>query len=214
MSGVVPIQEGDHETTRLVDLFDRNVRRLADVAGRLERLSNESLDAMPMSTIATVHLGAVVGEVVKNFRDMARARDVALHFSPDLPAVHADPARIEVIFSNLIDNAIKFSDPGKPSRLVEIVNVPGHPQPTVVVRDNGIGIPARRAQHLFREFTRAHTHRAGDLRGEGLGLGLSIVRDSMDACGGTVLLQSTDGGGTAVTLSWPRTRESTTPAAR
>lgn len=211
MLGVVPVREGDYELTHLLDLFDRNVRRLADVASRLERLSHDGLDEPLPGHESTVDLGVLVAAVAEKLRDMAQARDVRVQMDRGLPTLRVDPARTEMIFVSLIANAIKYSDPAKPARLVEVLGVRDEPQPTVIVRDNGVGIPRRRVQHFFREFTRAHAHRDRDLGDHGLGLGLSIVRDSMDAAGGTVLLQSTEGVGTTVTLSWPaRTR----PAAR
>ena len=68
--------------------------------------------------------------------------------------------------------------------------MPDAPVPTVLVLDNGVGISPKRVQHLFRELGRAHGYRDEGLADEGLGLGLSIVRECMDASGGTVRLES------------------------
>jgi signal transduction histidine kinase len=211
MSGVVPIREGDHELTHLLDVFDRNIRGLARVAAELERLSHDGLDSMLTANEHATDLGALVADVAEKLREMALAHDVRVQLDSELPVLRVDPARTEMIFVSLIANAIKYSDPAKPARLVEVLSARGQPQPTVIVRDNGIGMPRQRVQHFFREFARAHAHRDRDQRDQGLGLGLSIVRDSMDAIGGTVLLQSTEGVGTTVTLSWP---VRATPAAR
>ena len=75
--------------------------------------------------------------------------------------------------------------------------------PTVVVCDNGIGIPRDRLDAIFRQFVRAHAERDLELGAHGLGLGLAIVRECMDACRGTVSVESVEGVGTTFTLTWP-----------
>ncbi len=215
MSGVLPVREGDVEFTHLVDVFDRNVRRLADVAARLERLSHVGGEATLMPLQQQIALSQVVASVVEKLSDMAQARNVDIQVDPELPVLEVEMGRTEIVFLNLIANAIKYSDPGKPARLVEVASVHDAPSPTVIVRDNGVGITARRVQHLFREFARAHAHRDRDLRDQGLGLGLSMVRECMDAAGGAVRLESEEGQWTEVTLSWPnRTKPLTAKPAR
>jgi signal transduction histidine kinase len=207
ISGLIPVREGDLELTRLLDVFQRNVRRLADVASRLERLSHTGIRETLFPAAQRIDLGELVSDVVEKLSDLAQLYDVHVQVGADLPTLEVDPARTEMVFTNLISNAIKYSDPAKAKRLVEVLKLPDAPDPTVIVRDNGIGIPARRVQHIFREFVRAHAQRDRELGAEGFGLGLSIVRESMDACGGLVRLESTEGEGTTVTLTWPqRTR--------
>jgi signal transduction histidine kinase len=207
IGGVIPVREGDIELTHLLNVFQRNVRRLADVAARLERLSHTGVDETVFPTNQRTDLGALLADVVEKLGDLAQLYDVHIQVGADLPTLVVDPARTEMVFTNLISNAIKYSDPAKTKRLVEVLNLPGERSATVIVRDNGIGIPAKRVQHIFREFVRAHAERDRELRAEGLGLGLSIVREAMDASGGTVRLESVEQEGTTVTLTWPeRTR--------
>jgi signal transduction histidine kinase len=204
LPGVIPIRAGDMQSLHLVAVFDRNVRRLADVATRLERLSHTGIEEAVLPSEQRTDLGVLVGDVVERLGEMARARDVHLQIDSELPVLELDPARAELVFTNLVANAIKYADPEKPARLVEVLAVKNQSVPTVIVRDNGIGIPAKRVQHIFREFVRAHAHRDRELGAHGLGLGLSIVRDSMDAAGGTVRVESVEGEGTTVTLTWPK----------
>jgi len=188
---------------------------LAEVAARLERLSHVGAEATLMPIQQQIALSEVVAEVVQKLSEMARDRDVQMRVDAELPVLKVDIGRTEIVFFNLIANAIKYSDPAKPARLVEVVNVDDALEPTVIVRDNGVGIPGRRVQHLFRELARGHAHRERDQRDQGLGLGLSMVRECMDAAGGSVRLESEEGQWTAVTLCWPsRTRPDATKPAR
>jgi signal transduction histidine kinase len=107
------------------------------------------------------------------------------------------------VFLNLIANAVKYSDPSKSARWVLVERVLDAKAPTVIVRDNGIGIPRDRLDAIFRQFVRAHAQRDLELGAHGLGLGLAIVRECMDACQGTVSVESVENTGTTFTLTWP-----------
>jgi two-component system, OmpR family, phosphate regulon sensor histidine kinase PhoR len=107
---------------------------------------------------------------------------------------------------NLLGNAVKYSDSTKPSRVVRVAGDRSVAHPRVRVEDNGIGIPPSRLAIIFDQFVRVHAHRDEELGAQGLGLGLSIVRECMDAMGGTVSVESMEGGGTTFTLDWPRAR--------
>jgi signal transduction histidine kinase len=113
-----------------------------------------------------------------------------------------DPARAELIFSNLIANAIESADDTKPHRYVEIERAAGD-DPAVIIRDNGLGMAPARVQMVFREFVRAHSQRHDELPARGLGLGLSIVRECMDHSNGFVRVDSFEGRGTTFKLTWP-----------
>jgi signal transduction histidine kinase len=73
----------------------------------------------------------------------------------------------------------------------------------VRIRDNGIGIPSAKLETIFDQFVRAHPHLDDELGAQGLGLGLSIVQESMEAMGGRVTVESVEGMGTTFTLEWP-----------
>ena len=198
----LPVRAGDVDAARMMDIFNRNVARLTDVTGKLERLARltRAVDLSPSEQ--EVDLTALASGVARQLADMAAARDVRVVVRPDLPVLHLDPARTELVFINLVANGIKYSDPEKPDRYVEIYAAEGE-SPSVIVRDNGIGIPAARLQHIFREFVRAHAQRHDEVSARGLGLGLSIVRECMDAANGAVRVESVEGKGTTFKLTWP-----------
>ena len=75
-----------------------------------------------------------------------------------------------------------------------------------VIRDNGIGIPKSKLELIFDQFVRVHAHLDEELGAQGLGLGLSIVRESMEAMGGMVAVESAEGQGTTFILEWPACR--------
>jgi len=137
--------------------------------------------------------------VVETFRDAAVRR--ALHVVPPdgvpVPIV-ADRARIEQAVSNLVDNAIKYTDRGHVA-----VRVGADPvRAWVEVEDSGTGIPAEDLERVFERFYRVDKARSRE-RG-GTGLGLAIVRHVAELHGGRASVTSVVGGGSTFRLELPR----------
>jgi signal transduction histidine kinase len=109
---------------------------------------------------------------------------------------HVDEKLLRQILSNLISNAVKYSPQGGPVRL-ELTC--GEREAVLQVQDQGIGIPPPDQEHLFETF-----HRARNVENiPGTGLGLTIVKKSIDLHGGTIAVKSQVGAGTTVTVTLP-----------
>jgi signal transduction histidine kinase len=134
---------------------------------------------------------------------------VEIRLSSELPSLDVSAAAFELCLSNLLANAIKYSDPSKDKRWVEVrahVTTPddgGPPETVVEVRDNGLGVPEAKRAELFSRFFRAHEET--NLEIEGTGLGLSIVRDTATALGGRAWADFHDDG-TAFFFTMPHRR--------
>jgi PAS domain S-box-containing protein len=187
-SGVVArVQRIDAQATRLNHLIDEllDVSRIA--AGRLE-LQIEDVD-----------LTVVVDEVRARLADEAHRRGCALAVRATGRAIGAwDASRLDQVITNLLSNAIKYGA-GKP---IEIsVDVTGD-RAVLAVHDHGLGIPAEDQDRIFRRFERASSSR----NYAGIGLGLWIVKQIVDALGGTVKVESRPELGATFTVDLPRTR--------
>jgi len=203
VSRVIPA--GDPQTADLLQTLERNVVRLGEVAGKLERLSRLSRTDSPAEQ--EIDLTSLARDVVKQLTEMAASRGVTIEVDDHLPRLITDAGRTELALVNLLANAIKYSDPAKADRYVRVRRSADAPL-AITVEDNGIGIPASKLSVIFEAFVRAHGHRDDDLDTQGLGLGLAIVRDCMDAMHATVTVESTEGAGSVFTLSWPRSARS------
>jgi signal transduction histidine kinase len=211
LARALPVNSTD-ESIRMMDILERSVTRLAEVTGKLERLARVTRATDLDPSERKVDLTDVAHEAAAQLSAAASERDVDVRVHQDLPVVRMDPARAELIFVNLIANGIKFADPDKKVRYVEI-HGGSSDEPTVIVRDNGVGMTPPRLQTVFREFVRAHSQRDDDVRAWGLGLGLSIVRECMDHANGWVRVDSIEGRGTTFKLSWPPAAASEEPTA-
>lgn len=197
------MSNGEPEHRRLVETLDRNVTRLGDVASKLERLARLTRRADPAPNDQAVDLASVSRDVAAQLVDMADVRGVTFDVADGLPTLRADAGRVELVLLNLLANAVKYSDPTKPTRVVRVRYGTDGGQRYLRIEDNGIGIPARHLAQIFEEFVRAHAHMDEELGAQGLGLGLSIVRECMDAMQGSVTVESREGEGTSFVLSWP-----------
>ena len=194
---------------RLTDKIQRNLTRMAELLQRLEAISR-AREGADTPTVQVVDLSSIASEVARQLADMAQARGVEIRIGPDLPSVKVDTARLELALMNLVSNAIKYSDPDRSDRYVEIANgaIPEAGHWALVVRDNGLGIPQDALpQVLTRRFFRAHGHRDDELGNDGTGLGLSIVQECVASLGGTIVLESVEGEGTSVRLTIPEVWE-------
>lgn len=189
---------------RLLATAERNVTTMSETLRKLVAMSRSPAEA-DSALVQRVELSTLMADVVSQLREMADARGVEIRVTGPLPALTVDVARLELILVNLISNAIKYSDPAKPARFVEIAAVPSE-QPSVCllsIRDNGLGIAEADLRSIFARFYRAHAGRDQQLGTSGLGLGLSIVADCVDALKGSIRVESTLGEGTTFFLELP-----------
>ncbi len=182
---------------------ERTVTRMNETLGKLVTLSRSG-DGSESALVQRVELAAMTEDVIEQLREMADARGVDVRIVAPLGAVTIDAARLELVLVNLISNAIKYSDPAKAQRFVEIAPAPAsRPEGCAIgIRDNGIGIPETDLRSIFARFYR-RSERDRELGTTGLGLGLSIVADCVDAVRGDIRVQSTVGEGTTFFVELP-----------
>ena len=130
-----------------------------------------------------------------------KAASIQLSLPDDLPPLEADPHRLDQVFFNLIENALKYGEAADrpPTIAVEAARVGDDALITVI--DNGPGIPLADQPHVFERFYRVHKDRSRAVGGTGLGL--SIVKHVVQAHGGQVAVESQPGRGAAFRVRIP-----------
>ena len=113
--------------------------------------------------------------------------------------VYGDETQLTSMFTNLVDNAVKYTPPGG---RVEVVGGSESSEITIRISDTGIGIPEGKIPRIFERFYRVDKARSKATGGTGLGL--SIVRHVAENHGGRVTVQSTPGEGSTFTVHLPR----------
>jgi len=177
----------DSETARLQRLLDDLAQLHDQVLGR--RALN----------LVVVQFDQWLADTLTPWEAAARAKGLTWESQvmPDLPAMTIDPDRLAQAIGNILSNAIKFTPPGgQVSTRVAILNG----KLTVCVADSGPGIPEDEQETVFHPFFRGSQ---GRRIVEGMGLGLSIVREIILAHGGEIKLESTPGKGSCFILQMP-----------
>lgn len=171
------------ERAKFIGIVLQNARALQQLLENLTELSRLDGDARRQRNIM---LREAVTEVVRQQRELIRSRDVQVHVE-ELPAVEVNAAAVELCLSNYISNAVKYSSPDAAERWVRIAahiemeEDPDAPHLVVRVEDNGLGVPPEHRDRLFHRFFRAQDTAASV---DGTGLGLSLVRETVEAMGG------------------------------
>jgi signal transduction histidine kinase len=186
------LRSGLDQIIRSVDRLNALTDDLLDVA----RLRTGQLPLAPRP----LDLVALVEGAVANARErIGEAHSLVVTRLASLPPVRADEGRIEQVFDNLLDNAIKYSPEG--GAIAVTIRAEGAGV-AVAVRDAGIGLPAGAAAVIFEPFARATNAAASNL--PGLGLGLFICRSIVERHGGWIKAESAGvGAGTTITCWLP-----------
>ena len=175
---------------------------------QIDRLSNLAVSMLDLSRVEAgsfelhpehVDLATVTNSVLDEFQAQAQAKGLSLI----LEGGHGDTAwcdeqRLAQVLRALIDNAIKFSPPGSTVRVTAAADAT---TATLIVSDNGPGIPEEELPHIFERFHRGRQERATT---SGAGLGLSIARELTELLGGHISAASRNGEGAAFTVLLPR----------
>jgi PAS domain S-box-containing protein len=179
-----------HHADAQIDRLTRLVRDLLDVS----RIGGGGIN-MEFQPVA---LGALVQHVIDLERAAASGRAIVLDLPAATPTIEADPQRIEQVLFNLLQNARKYSAPDTEIRVTVRVVADAV---TIAVADRGDGIPAEDLARIFERFHRAENV---DRNIAGLGLGLYIAREIVEAHGGSLSVESTVGRGSTfiITLPW------------
>jgi two-component system sensor histidine kinase SenX3 len=179
--------------------------RIVKEAERLARIVDDLLDLSLIETQespprVTVPLEVLVDDAVDQLRPAAAVAGINLQVHPGVTGalVACDRRLIVSAIANLIDNAVKYSEPQSPVT-VSTSLIDGLVE--VSVRDDGIGIPSRDLERIFERFYRVDQARSRDTGGTGLGL--SIVRHVARSHGGEVTVESVEGQGSTFRFVLP-----------
>jgi signal transduction histidine kinase len=150
--------------------------------------------------LAEIDLRATCDAAIDSVRPLARQRGVQIQFSSNGPIpVRADPEDLELVWINLLENAVRFTPPSSSVR-VQVASDPQHG--VVEIADSGPGIAPEELPRIFERFHRGDTSRSRDTGG--YGLGLSIAKAVIEAYGGSITPRSELGVGTRMIISIPK----------
>ena len=186
------------ENKHYLSIVRRNIERLINIVGDLLTLAKLEEKGLALS-LEPVSMPSLIERVLKMFENQIRAKGFSLKMTipANLPPVMGDPFKLEQVFINILDNAIKYTDTG--GIKIEMDKAGGDVITTVT--DTGPGIPSGHIPRIFERFYVVDRSRSKKLGGTGLGL--SIVKHIVLLHKGKVRVESTVGKGSTFIVSLP-----------
>lgn len=175
-------------------MMNNSIEKLEDFIQSILEYSTNSKGVIENEEII---LQDIIDNVVEDLKYFDRAEKVELKCSfGSTFSFNSDPKRIKIIFSNLIANAVKYHNFNQPNPRIDISAVKENGSVKIKVTDNGQGIDSSHLVNLFDMFYRASEN------SQGSGLGLYIVKDTIDKLNGNITVESDVGKGTTFTMAF------------
>lgn len=182
----------------LKEIYQANNRMIKLVGDflNISRIESGSMIIEPEPT----NLCDVAENIIKEFTELITEKKMLIerHYDKDLPLLSVDRSIMTIIFENLISNAIKYTPPGGK---VEVAIRKAAPNIEIEVRDNGYGIPKKDHDKVFTKLFRGDNIKTKVA--EGTGLGLYLVKSTVEQAGGAVRFESEEGKGSTFYVTIP-----------
>lgn len=193
------LTEGQHDD--FLNVIERQGLRLVQLVEQL--LSAARIESgAPVLRREALDLGLVARQVVTSMKAGGAPNPMSVEGPPHLE-MFGDPAVVEQVLTNLVDNAVKYSD-GKGNVVIRLSDSPG--EVCLEVSDVGRGIPSVELETIFDRFKQID--QSMTRKASGVGLGLYIVKNLVEASGGGISVRSEIGEGSSFRVVFPKRRES------
>ena len=189
------IAKEDEKQHLRVGMIKNSVRKLDDF---IAEILDYSRNARSDISIETIDVESLISDIRNNLNYMEGSKDFELRLNIDQGLVlRSDVRRIKVVLSNLISNAIKYQDAKKETRFIQLSFKKHENHVELLAIDNGIGISEENVSRIFEMFFRATSLSTGS------GLGLYIVKETIEKLGGTIEVNAALGQGTSFKMILP-----------
>jgi signal transduction histidine kinase len=203
LDGTLPDLKSAQGAARVINDEALRMGRLVNALLELSRLQSGQVQMHPQP----LDPGELLHATVDSLQPQAAAHDISLGQNGlvGLPQIMGDPDRLRQVFTNLVDNAIKHTPVGGWVQVEAHIAQAAHdhaPSSIVItIADSGEGIPAADLPRIFERFYQVEKSRSSD--GRGLGLGLAISKEIIEAHQGSIAVSSELGKGTIFTIALP-----------
>lgn len=188
-----------------VELYQEFMTDIAEEIERENKIINDLLALVKMDktssdmNIESISLNALIELILKRLRPIAKLRSIDVLYESEREVyAEVDEVKLTLALSNFVENAIKYNNE---YGYVKVSLNADHQYATIVVEDNGIGIPEEEQEHIFERFYRVDKSHSREIGGTGLGL--AIARNAVLMHRGSIRVDSEEGAGTQITVRIP-----------
>lgn len=199
ISGYLNFLEKDAHSGEM-ERFDKDTQRIREAVIKMQALLNDLLELSRVGRLMNppeqVSFKKVVHDALSLVDISLQKRNIKITIQENMPDVHVDKNRIVEVIQNLVDNAIKFM--GKqPNPHIEIGSINKNEETVFFIKDNGIGIDSSHHERIFGLFNKL------DTESEGTGVGLALVKRTIEVHQGKIWVESNEGEGTTFYFTLP-----------
>jgi len=196
ISGLIDLSERDIPNRKeYLDLMKGQIKVMDKLINNIIDYSRNTRTPLKLESVNFYHFSNEVIDLLK-YADGNKKAQIQLMVDEDL-TILTEPSRLRVILNNLLSNSIKYADPDKDELIIKVEGAILNQNFTFSVEDNGMGIAEDQKDKIFNMFYRATDKAAGS------GLGLYIVKESVEILKGSINYQSTPGKGSRFSVTLP-----------
>ncbi len=196
--GLLQLTKLESDAKELKSYHEMMEGRVASLDNLIRDITDYARNSRQPIALGNTSVKKLVLESIENLRFFPGAENVKIHRQvPDDMMITTDLTRIQIILNNLISNAFKYYDSKKNNSFIRITSKERLDKIIFTIEDNGIGIPTDSLNRIFEMYTRAHEQSFGS------GLGLYIVKETIEKLSGSIHVQSRVGEGSIFTVEIP-----------
>jgi PAS domain S-box-containing protein len=201
---IAQLATSDEERAKYYQLMTKSIKRLDEFIQQIIHYSRNSRQSVKRESIDFEELISISFE---NLRYMPNSENIEKSLQLDLKSTfYSDSFRLGVIFNNIISNAIRYANPYQNKLQVAISIAVDEQSCQIEISDNGLGIDEQYLPHIFKMFYKANDKNTGS------GLGLYIVKESLEALHGKIKVKSKLGEGTSFSFEIPNLLNESKPS--
>ena len=192
------------EGTKELIAVKNSIQQAILILNNIEQVSKVESDGPDSPISQDVDINNLVNDIAMQIEEMLNQNNVEINIKNDLGTITLELAKLDLILTNIITNAVKYSDSNKSSRYVQVERLKSDKGEIILmVSDNGLGIAEDMQKDVFKLRVRAHedTQEGGDI--EGHGLGLYLAQEAAENLGGSITLESKAGEGSKFVITIP-----------
>ncbi len=197
--GLVQLMDMSNDIAEVRDYSAMIKTRVSDLNKFIKEVADYSRNATLQITLTKFKIRKVVRDALENLRYFPGTERISIQLEiDDNLDITTDVTRLQIVLNNILSNAFKYQDKKKENSFVKVSAELKDESVIISIEDNGLGIPEEQLDKIFDMYARAND------QVEGTGLGLYIVRETIEKLGGTISVEAKEGKGSTFTIRLPQ----------